>query len=218
MTFADQERPLFKNADGKDATEPLDAGQVNLDPVPETADDRKANKDTAGEFLNTVDGDGTRDDLERVADTTPAATPLGDALTAAAAATDLPQLVIADFDAKDWTSGGLIKAMRAAAKTSGWPEAAINTMRDVLFRADGVEAAKDSLRPHVHGARRPFSAIKDEAAIAFPDESKLRALYGEAVANYPAQYPGGNSESGFRAFREDVEELVASRGDQSSEA
>jgi hypothetical protein len=138
MTYSDQERPLFKDKDGRDATVPQ-----------------------SGEFLNDIDGDGTREDLDRVADTSPAGTPIGAALNAAAAASDEAKILIENFDAKDWEAPGLVKAAKAAMKKAQWSQASIGTMMDVLRGCDTVTAMRDALRNHVIDA--PESGEESEA-------------------------------------------------------
>ncbi len=131
MTFADQERPLFKDKNGQDATKPADPGE---EPMSET--------EAAEVFGMTEGGEDA------------CQTPIGEAIDQAASQSDQPKIVLPNLGASDWEPNALVKAAKKAAKEAGWPVAAIALLSDTLKKADGVIAMQATLRPHVIGAEQ----------------------------------------------------------------
>lgn len=188
MSHADFNRPLFRNGDGKDATEP------------EPADTILAQHEA--DFENTHEGEGTKDDLE--VDPTAAKTNLGEALDSAAIKTDQPQILLGGFGLDDWNQKGLTKAFVVAATAAGWSKPAISAMRAQILALDNVAAIKDLLRPFVIVEGPSFESLMKDAMDSFTDTGKMKALFAQVVSLYPAKYPGGNHEANFGRFENDV--------------
>jgi hypothetical protein len=77
-------------------------------------------------------------------------TNLGDALGAAAASTDQPQVLIPEFNSPDWGAKTLRSHFKKAAEKAGWPEVAIKTL---LAQCGGndMPAIRATMAPHVKG-------------------------------------------------------------------
>lgn len=197
MTASDFQLPMFRNPDGKDATEPdgkFFVGNEEVDP------------ETLRPFLDTESGEGTREDLGRIEDVPGAGqTSVGDALNSAAVQTEQPQIVIANWGLEDWKLGALRKAFRIAANKVGWPEAAISPIDEALKGCDSVEAAKELLRPHVVNGNDPsLKDLMDDARAAVEDIGDLKAVFSDVIRLYPSKYPGGSHEGNFDKFQADV--------------
>lgn len=211
MTFADQERPLFKNGDGQDATAPTDTEL-------EAKDYPHVQPGEGAEFLST-EGEGTREDLGRIVDVPNAGeTPLAAALDSAAVNTEQPRIVIEDFDGSKWTVAKLMKAFRLGAKEAGWPEAAISVLKSAVFKCETVPAAKDLLRPHVIDTAPSFEQMRNDAMVDYPDGAKLRNHFAEILSVYPERYPGGNSEQNFNRFQQDLAAAIEAEVQESRTA
>ncbi len=206
MTFADQERPLFKDQDGKDALAPAES--VNADVVVETAEDRAKNKSGATEFLNT-EGEGTKEDLGRILEVPNAgATPLAAALDSAAVKTEQPQIVIPGFERDDWTVKAFRKAFQHAARKALWPETVISTMHSQLLLMETVDAMKTLLRAHTISDAPSREDIIEAAKTDYPDGEKLRRHFSLILKHYPEKYPGGDSEHNFTNFQKDISDMI----------
>lgn len=199
MSHADFNRPLFRNKDGKDATEPTDA---------ELAAKDYPHVQPGEEFQNT-EGEGTAEDLGRVEDVPGAGTTsVGEALNGAAIQTEQPKILIAGWGMEDWSLKGLRKAFRVAA-SKVWPEAAISPIDEALKKCETVEVAKELLRPHVVNGDAPeLWALMEEAQEAIGDGQALRAIFAQVLQHYPAKYPGGDSEQNFNRFQDDVRAAI----------
>jgi hypothetical protein len=127
MTFADQERPLFRDKNGKDAT----ATGPGEEPMSEA--------EVAEVFGMTEGGENAGE------------TPLGDAIDKAAAESDQPKIVLPTLMLPDWEPNALVKAAQKACKEAGWPVAAIQLLKETLKKCDVVTAMQATLRPHVIG-------------------------------------------------------------------
>lgn len=207
MSAADYQLPMFRTKDGKDATEPetdddLD-GEVEI-----TAETGK----NADKFLNTHDGEGTREDLGRIEDVPGAGqTSVGAALDQAAVNTEQPRFHFKDFGLDDWTPGRFMGAAVKAAKKAGWPEAAASTLRAQLFAMNDVAPMKEFMLSHILNEEPSFEALMADAKSDLGDRTAMQAIFGQIVQHYPGKYPGGNSEQNFNRFCEDVRAAIGAQ-------
>jgi hypothetical protein len=132
MTPADWQLPMFKPApDGKgEVVAPKGATDV-LSPGEESAK-KKAGK---GKKAPAEPGDNA------------GKTPLGAALNAAAGTTETPRVDFYMDEIDDETK--LVGGFKKAAKKAGWKAAQISALDDALKSAEGIDAMKDVLRPHI---------------------------------------------------------------------
>lgn len=195
MSHADWQLPMFRNPDGKDALESTDAAPAGA--PGEIVD---------AEFDNTVDGEGTKEDLGRIEDVPGAGqTNIGDALNGAAVKTEQPQLVIGGFGLDDWTGKGLLTAFVTGATNAGWSKASISAMRGQIKAMDNVDAIKELLKPFVIVEGPSLEDLMCDARAAFGDIGDLEGVFEDVIRLDPSKYPGGSNEGNFERFTKDVE-------------
>ncbi len=131
MSAADFSRPLFKDQNGKDATEPAE-GIVDRDEegniIPDGANVSSPGAEDAG------------------------STPLGEAIDRAAAATDQPPIrwdPEEPLEQAGWTVGGLVAKFRFCARKAKWTHVATSMFSDELLLIGDVERIKETIRPHL---------------------------------------------------------------------
>lgn len=76
-------------------------------------------------------------------------TNLGDALDKAAGGKPLPPIPFIANEISTSNAKRFMQEYQRAARAAGWPQAAINTMRDVLRACDDVVAMQATLAPHI---------------------------------------------------------------------
>ena len=123
MSHADFQLPMFRAADGTDATQPE---------LP------------AAEIVTALDEEG--DVTEHANAEEPAGTPLAEALDQAASLSEAPLLKL---DLSKYTAEGhLLTAYRKAAVFAGWQEAQIAMLKTQLQACDTVSRMREVLAPH----------------------------------------------------------------------
>lgn len=137
MTYTDEHRPLFPDANGQDSTGKAPAPIPN----PPTFEDEEGNKfDPLKAQTPGGEDAGT--------------TSLGTALDSAAVNTEQPLVSFPALDEPNWQAGGLIKAFEIAIKKAKWAKTAVSMFLDQLKACgDDVEAIKRLIRPQTIGGQ-----------------------------------------------------------------
>lgn len=137
MTYTDEHRPLFPDANGQDSTGKTPAP---IPPAPTFEDEEGNEFDPSKAQTPGGEDAGT--------------TSVGDVLDSAVVKTDQPLVSFPDLDEPNWQAGGLIKAFEIVIKKAKWSKVAISMfLAQLRDCGEDVEAIKRLIRPQTIGGQ-----------------------------------------------------------------
>jgi len=130
------------------------------------------------------------------------ATNVGEKITAAAAKTTAPQFVL-DLTKEDWDAKGLLSAFAKAAKLAGWTPIQVSTLKDILRKAENVDAMIDTLRPYTIGSEHATTPAEAQAAETAPPNTMRTIVFGNELPRIKFTFEEGWPADKYRAqFRQ----------------